>query len=230
MYVSSSNKRRRKPKHPPNNGMTYHIREDISIWHLHDHRSTVHDWIVHPRARPCIVVNHIEAFDDVEFSTTGGAHKIISTPNAGGNSIFSEAISFEILSFMCSAILRCTEMEISYMPGSKITDFFVSADGHDFAVSVTRAMKYYNAKTGYLIFTEEDAYKLLNKKLNGVIESTHSVLSHTWDKQVLHVLVQHEYMIDILWDVYERMIDERTKCNTLVMLSMCKGIPRIFSR
>lgn len=99
----------------------------------------------------------------------------MNTPNAGGNSVWSEVISHEVLSFLCRAVLHKTEMEIEYMPGSKITDYSVKVNGKDFGVSVTRAMKF--SKKGDDIFTEEDAYKLLSKKLRGVNESTMGVVS-----------------------------------------------------
>ncbi len=109
------------------------------------------------------------------ISLTHGAQRVLGTPNAGGSSVWSEAISFEVLSFLCQAVLHKTEMEIEYMPGSKITDYSVKVMGRDLGVSVTRAMKF--SKKGDALFTEEDATKLLSKKLTGVIESTKGVVS-----------------------------------------------------
>lgn len=155
-----------------------------------------------------------------------GAQKVLNTPNAGGNSIWSETVSFEVLTSLCRAVLHKTEMEIEYMPGSKITDYSVKVFGKDIGVSVTRAMKF--AKKGDTsLFTEEDAMKLLSKKLRGVNESTKGVVSQTWEKQILHIWAQEEYMSDILWNVYERMSDE-VKSNTLVVTTVCKNAGWMF--
>ncbi len=40
----------------------------------------------------------------------------------------SEALSFEMLSFLFKAVLHRTEMEIEYVPGSKITDFSIKVE------------------------------------------------------------------------------------------------------
>ena len=54
-------------------------------------------------------------------------------------------------------------MEVEYFPeGGSITDYMVQMFGLSLGVSVTRAMKYRGGT-----FTEEDAEKLLNKKLKG---------------------------------------------------------------
>jgi len=55
-------------------------------------------------------------------------------------------------------------MEVSYFPeGGSITDYVVSVFDSTIGVSVTRAFKYGGD------YSEEDAVKLLNKKLNGKI-------------------------------------------------------------
>lgn len=125
-----------------------------------------------------MIVNYFElnkGYTKEMISLNAGSQRIMNTPNAGGSSVWSEAVSFEVLSFLCRAVLHATEMEIEYMPGSKITDYSVKVQGRDLGVSVTRAMKF--SKKGDAVFTEEDAYKLLSKKLNGVIESTKGVVS-----------------------------------------------------
>jgi len=159
------------------------------------------------------------------ISLCAGARKVLCTPNAGGNSIWSETISFEVLSALCKAVLHRTEMEIEYMPGSKITDFSVKVFGKDIGVSVTRAMKF-TKKEGDT-FTEDDAFKLLSKKLHGVNESTRGVVSQRWEKQILHVWTQQEYMSEILWNTYEKMSEE-IKNNTLVVVTVCKDAEWIF--
>lgn len=119
------------------------------------------------------------------------AERMLSLPNAGGSSLYSECLSFEMLSRAFGATLERTEMEarpapprpaarqpvprtaapkragrshlrqpaepaslahslcslhprqLSYVPGSKITDFAVNVyDGARIGVSVTRAFKF----------------------------------------------------------------------------------------
>eukprot|EP01111_Echinosteliopsis_oligospora_P011540 TRINITY_DN3833_c0_g1_i1.p1 TRINITY_DN3833_c0_g1~~TRINITY_DN3833_c0_g1_i1.p1 ORF type:complete len:129 (+),score=18.49 TRINITY_DN3833_c0_g1_i1:568-954(+) len=121
--------------------------------------------------------------------------------------------------------LHCTEMEIEYVPGSKITDYSIKVEGRDIGVSVTRAMKF--CKKNDEMFTEEDAERLLSKKLYGVNESTRGVISQSWEKQILHVWAQEEYMADILWDTYERL-DQTLKSNTVVVVTVCHSAEWLF--
>lgn len=76
-------------------------------------------------------------------------------------------------------------------------------------------------------FTEDDAIHLLNKKLHGVNESTKGVLSQSWDKQILHIWAQHEYISDILWNTYEKL-PEDIKSNTFVLVTICKNAEWLF--
>ena len=47
---------------------------------------------------------------------------MLGLPNAGGSSLCSEALSFEMLARAFGARLEMTEMELRYTPGSQITD------------------------------------------------------------------------------------------------------------
>jgi len=152
-----------------------------------------------------------------------GARRILNTPNAGGNSIWSEALSFELLEFFLGARLLKTEMELEYFPeGSKITDFSVSLYNKKIGVSVTRAMKYKGT------FEEIDAETLLNKKLKGVNESSINILEqHAWEKQILFVWVAEDYIIRVLKTVYDRLTPE-LKSTTLVVAFSSKNAPWLY--
>jgi len=114
---------------------------------------------------------------------TDGGVKLLTVPNAGGSSVHSEVMSFEVLAALHNATLCQTEMEITYAGSSNITDYSVFTEGNVFGVSVTRAMKFGAGK-----FTSNDAFVLLKKKLKGVVESTKNVVGNkTWKKQILHV-------------------------------------------
>jgi hypothetical protein len=147
------------------------------MWGLKDNDFILYSCITN-KQNAGLIVNYFElntGFTKEMISLNAGSQRVMDTPNAGGSSVWSEAISFEVLSFLCSAALHKTEMEIEYMPGSKITDYSVKVMGRDLGVSVTRAMKF--SKKDDTTFTEEDAFKLLSKKLRGVNESTKGVVS-----------------------------------------------------
>lgn len=151
------------------------------------------------------------------------ARTIMTLPNAGGQSEHSEALSCDVLGTMFGARLIATEMELKYWPAnSKITDFSVSIRGEVFGVSVTRAMKFRG------LFTEEDALRLLTKKLQGVNASTKAVLKRfRWQKQILHVWAQHKYIAQVLEKVYESLSQE-VRHNTLVVVTVCENAPWVF--
>jgi len=152
-----------------------------------------------------------------KITLNGGSVRIMTVPNAGGSSVYSEAVSFEILSScFCNVKLEKTEMELEYMAGSKITDYSIRIKDHIFGVSVTRAMKY-----GEGTFSTEDAKRLLDKKLHGIIASTHGVIKqHRWKKQILHIWAQEPYIAKVLMDTYEKHVSDELKSNTLVYITV----------
>ena len=132
-------------------------------------------------------------------------------------------MSFEVLSGLYGGSLRRTEMEIGYPPGSKITDYSADILGHHVGVSVTRAMKYKG------VFTEDDGKKLLLKKLHGVVASSEAVIKeHKWEKQILHVWAESDYIADIVERVYDRDIEEECKANTIVIITIARDCKWIF--
>eukprot|EP00005_Dracoamoeba_jomungandri_P005464 CAMPEP_0174260344 /NCGR_PEP_ID=MMETSP0439-20130205/9655_1 /TAXON_ID=0 /ORGANISM="Stereomyxa ramosa, Strain Chinc5" /LENGTH=313 /DNA_ID=CAMNT_0015344567 /DNA_START=266 /DNA_END=1207 /DNA_ORIENTATION=+ len=155
----------------------------------------------------------VREFDDVQLSE--GGKKVKFTPNAGGNSVASEVISYEVLRSCYGAELLRTEMELDYFPmGGKITDYSVQMYGLHIGVSVTRAMKYGG------IFNEQDAKRLLKKKLYGVNESSRLVLE-PFHKQILHIITEAEYMVDVLRNVYDKLKPELTS-DTLVVVTVAE--------
>lgn len=162
----------------------------------------------------------VKSFDDLHL--TEGGERIKNLPNAGGNSVASEVLSFELLRCMCGAELLRTEMELEYFPfGGKITDYSIELYGLHIGVSVTRAMKYNG------IFNDEDAKRLLTKKLYGVNESSRLVCQ-PFHKQILHIFCTHEYIADVLERVYATL-DPELQSTTLVVLTIAHDVPWIFS-
>lgn len=165
----------------------------------------------------CVMVNHFDALhsnpDNIKLSD--GGHRILSVPNAGGNSVWSEVLSFEILYALFSAQLMRTEMELEYMwQNCKITDYSIRMFGFNVGVSVTRALKFRG------IFSDEDARHLLSKKLDGVNASSRNVLPEQgWTKQILHVWAEHDYVAEVLKRVYSQL-DDSLKANTFVLITV----------
>ncbi|KAL5018554.1 hypothetical protein ScPMuIL_004276 [Solemya velum] len=128
-----------------------------------------------------------------------GADKLLNVPNAGGSSVLSEVLSFELLHKCFRASLLKTEMEVEYFPeGGSITDYVCDVFGQKVGVSVTRAMKYRGQ------YTRHDALHLLNKKLTGVIQSSRNTLEG-WSKQILHVWTPSSRISNTVTKVYKKL-------------------------
>ncbi|XP_012942786.1 AAC-rich mRNA clone AAC4 protein [Aplysia californica] len=113
-------------------------------------------------------------------------------------------------------------MEVSYFPhGGSITDYVCQMCHVTVGVSVTRAMKFYGE------YTLDDALRLLNKKLKGVIQSTRNSLE-PWSKQILHVWSTSSHVTNILTQAYEH-IDQDIKANTVVMVTTAADAHYIFN-
>jgi len=149
------------------------------------------------------------------------AQRIRDLPNAGGTSVASEAMSFEILKRTLQAQLLKTEMELQYFPSnSKITDYAVTMFGLTIGVSVTRAMNFRGK------FTLNDAQRLLTKKLYGVVVSTQNVLDN-FHKQILHVWIRTDKDARVLKAAYHAL-DQSLKSNTVVMVTVATNAEWIF--
>ncbi|KAJ6238997.1 hypothetical protein M0813_25580 [Anaeramoeba flamelloides] len=161
-----------------------------------------------------------------DFTLCDGAIKIRDSENAGGTSIISEALSFEVLYKMFNASLLSTENEIVYYPIGKITDYAVQVSNHEntvtLGVSVTRAMKYKG------VFERKDAVRLLEKKLFGVICSSENASYPKFAKQILHIWSIDQNTANILKDVYENEISNYYKHNTIVIITVSKNTDSLF--
>lgn len=165
--------------------------------------------------------NQMKSFKQMKLSNE--AKRIQNTPNAGGSSIESETLSFEILNKIFNAKLLKTEMEVAYFPeGGSITDYVVSMFNTHVGVSVTRAMKYYENQ----VFTIEDAHSLLRKKLKGIRNSSINSMIK-WEKQILHVWIYDERIARTLTDAWFEIEDE-LKTNTVVLITIGKDSRELF--
>lgn len=156
-----------------------------------------------------------------------GARKILTLPNAGGNSVFSEVFSYEILSNVFGLRLVHTEMELRYWPsGGKLTDYSVVTRGGAYVgVSVTRAMLW-PQKTAYDL---EDADRLLDKKLEGIVQSSRNVYPKFHrGTQILHILAESPAIADTLCErLYQRQTSPHYS-STFVVLTTCQNAGWMF--
>jgi len=161
------------------------------------------------------------AFADIGLSDD--AQRMFEQPNAGGNSVASEVISLELMSAFVQAKLMWTEMELQYFPlGSKITDYSIRVKDATYGVSVTRAMKFRGE------FSLYDAECLLCKKLFGVVQSSKNVLKQfRWQKQVLHIFAEADYIYDVLHRAYANICPE-LKSNTMIIVTVSPNARWLF--
>jgi len=127
-------------------------------------------------------------------------------------------MSFEILKTLYNAKLLKTEMEIDYeFSNCKITDYSVRINDKNIGVSVARSMAFGRE------FDLEDAKRILTKKLSGVIDSTRNACGQDkWQKQILHFMAPHKYIVDVLRECYDTVIPEELKSNTMIVVTVCE--------
>lgn len=162
-----------------------------------------------------------EKWERAALST--GGQTLWDVPNAGGSSIVSEIMSFEILHFCEGATLLKTETQIQYAPPddagpNTITDLEVEIGGKKVGVSATR---------GYvpspMPFGVPEAKALLEKKLIGVNRSSVRVLpTDKWVKQILHVFVANQSAHDAVAQAWPA-IDPMIRADTIVLLTKTTG-------
>ncbi len=115
-----------------------------------------------------------------------GGQEIIADGNAGGSSLESEAIAFDVLYRCEGAALLATETEVEYIDdGGKKIDLLVDLAGLQVGVSVTRAYGYPPDDP----YTVEQATDLLVDKLSDLQDIEQNVDdTHRFDARALHVL------------------------------------------
>ena len=162
------------------------------------------------------------SYNPKDIKASNGAIRLMEDPNAGGNSQLSEAFSYEILKQCFQAKLLKTEMEIKYKyKNCKITDYLASFNGKRMGVSVTRAYKHIGE------FNQYDGLKLLNKKINGINESSQNVIEQdSFSRQILHIWATDENIKnpkekDILFQIFKELLlrNPRFTNNTIFIVT-----------
>ncbi|KAJ9469596.1 hypothetical protein DIPPA_02123 [Diplonema papillatum] len=161
-----------------------------------------------------------ELFDHIRLSPDG--QRIRDTPNAGGASVRSEVMSFELLRRAFKAELKATETEVWYWPkNGPITDYVCEIVGETIGVSVTRAFSYKG------VLGPADASRLLRKKLQGVINSSKTVLYPEFTRQILHVWCEDAAAAAQLRRAYAGL-QCCYKSNTVVLVTVASAASWIF--
>lgn len=160
------------------------------------------------------------------------ARKVASDPNAGGQSIVSEAFSMEHLSRRFGARHVVTEMEITYWNYNwKKVDYLCDIRGNRIGVSVSRAMGFPTPDR----FKFTDAERLVKKKLRGLLVAMQGVDDdHRQDMAILHIFCQTQEIAGLMQLAclqYFNGSDDGYGVDSsgiLVLLTVCESIPEIF--
>lgn len=156
---------------------------------IHMSRQAMHDLVsaLNDRQQSIIITANIDVHSThVDFSQYG--QRILYTPNAGGPSIMSEALSAEIMDRILGIRRIFTECEVQYSKSKQraMTDYACHLSlkgGGGLGVSVTRAIVH----RGRL--SSKAAKRLVTKKAVGILKSTDAVVNCSFQRQVLHIWV-----------------------------------------
>lgn len=130
--------------------------------------------------------------------------RTLTTPNAGGSSEISEAISMYYMYLKFGAYSFIPEMEVKYCSQSCICDYVMEIGHHRVGVSVTRAIGYPTNK----VISIERARYLLYKKLHGLIIAKRTVSTENqFDMSVIHLWCQSWLDAFVIRDAYVSIID-----------------------
>ena len=160
------------------------------------------------------------------------SYRALTSPNAGGKSTVSEALSIQYFIDHYNASSVLIEKEIEYWIDYKIVDFVCTLNNQRVGVSVTRAMFFPKAKhignPSYpQEYTIEDARKLIRKKLYGLIIARNGACNkHSFYKSILHIWCQTRKIADLLKQAYSELdIDDfnlDVKGVVSVILTVCE--------
>jgi hypothetical protein len=156
---------------------------------------------------------------DRPYLTAGGQY-MVTTPNAGGSSLYSEVFAYELLYRCDLADLVGTETEIQYTdPNSKKADMLVTIDGHPIGVSVTRAVTFPFGDP----YTLDAATTLITRKLDDIESARQfAVPADHWDKSMVVTLAYDEQHADVFRQAWD-MLDAATRRDTIMVTFVTSG-------
>ncbi|KAG6553000.1 hypothetical protein Mapa_005337 [Marchantia paleacea] len=171
-----------------------------------------------PTRRPKVFKGNFKAISTfVAFNLGRDAQRVLHEPNAGGSSSISESLSVEYFARRFQARDIVTEMEVEYcMKNWKKVDYICTLYGERVGVSVTRAMSYPNPEQ----FSKDTAYKLLYKKLFGLVVARHGVKEkHNFSRCILHIWCETHSAAKLLEILYPRKNQHSTLSAPFLMYS-----------
>lgn len=148
-------------------------------------------------------------------------HRLLGLKNLNGGSVdsgnkcaFSEFLSFDVLNSVWGARFVRSESEIVYLdPNGKKTDMIILINDALVAVSVTRAM-HIRTSNGHIPFDRSRGYQLVQKKINGIIESNVNVDTddqcNRWCHHILFIWCEDERIMNIILDMSKNLIPNMT--------------------
>lgn len=123
---------------------------------------------------------------------------IISNGNAGGSSLMSEVLSYEIFNRINNAILFKSEKELEYIfPEGPLADYTMYINSNKlYCISVSRAFCYYNN------FNNDKCYNLLFKKFTKIKYIEKNIKNNNIYKNILHIFTVSDESFNIIKNVY----------------------------
>lgn len=158
------------------------------------------------------IIHHSARIDRYSpYSFGVDAKKSLFSINAGGNSLYSEALSIQyFVDLGATQILLEKQVQYDYY-NCKMVDFVMTYQGKRVGVSVARAMSFGKcAKSGAVkSFGRDMARTLLQKKLLGLVLARNCVSKqHSFFTSILHLQCQESKSASILQEVYQELIEE----------------------
>jgi len=192
-----------------------------SIKHDWNLSNFVHDANSRPLFNVCIDTYKINNNGKIIF--TGDAQRSLEIDNAGGSSALSEALSIHYMSQRFKISKFILEMEVAYdFYGCSMCDYLMQNNDYRIGVSVTRAMHYKDPS----MYSPEDAEKLLNKKLYGLIVARNGISEKNgFYKSILHIWCQNQIIADTLSNIHNKILNNISNDDPIkeivVILTIC---------
>ena len=150
---------------------------------------------------------------------TPGGLAIVSVPNAGGSSVYSEVFAYEWLARCELAELIKTETDVVYDVEGKKIDLLVGIDGRKVGVSVTRAVTFPFGDP----YTLTAATTLFERKLDDIQLATAQVsAADRWSKQMLVTLAYDAQHAAVAMEAWAEL-DAATRDDTLLVTVVTSG-------
>lgn len=152
----------------------------------------------------------------LHFMLGRDAKRVRTESNAGGTSTISESLSVEYFVRRFQAKDIVTEMEVEYCALNwKKVDYICTLYGQRVGVSVTRAMSFPHPAE----FSSQMAYRLLYKKLFGLVVARHGVSKrHNFSQCILHVWCETQHTALIMQQEYEGVAKELDITDDVIMV------------